>query len=138
MIAISEKLSDVWEGVLYEAKTAPLVLWLMLALLMGFIGFLVLYLTQPYTPIEITGYLVGKEYSPSTLKSNVGTGIGSDGKPITIVTTSGESEKWTVILLVESEYKTYKVSPEIFYSLPENQNVTLYCMSGNWIPSIHC
>lgn len=127
---IKETLSDIWDDIGDDA--------FILFVIVAFVGFVAVLLLQPKEQMQISGYLAGKEYEPSSVSTGIGSGVGADGKPTTIVTTSTESEKWTVVLDVEGSYKSYKVSPNVYYSLEEKTYVSLSCLRGKWIPLVSC
>jgi hypothetical protein len=93
-------------------------------------------LFQPTEAIAVNGYLVGKEYTPASSSVGVGSGVSSDGKPVTVVTTNHKSEKWSVVLEVNGEYLTLEVSPKTYYALPDASNVSLVCYRGKWLAYI--
>jgi hypothetical protein len=107
------------------------------SLLLVIVFLLVLFL-QPVSRIAISGYLVGKEYSPAHTETGTGVGVDSNGNTIVTTTTSSEGDKWKIVLVVDGKYKTYDVSPQVYYSLQERSNVTIDCARGNWIHIVSC
>ena len=79
--------------------------------------------TEPYI---IQGKIIEAEYTPAS--TGVGTGIGSDGKPVTVVTS--KSEKWTLIVSVKGEIKSFDVSPDMYYSIKIGENIKMECRRG--------
>jgi hypothetical protein len=103
-----------------------------------FVLFCVVFVFQPTSPITVYGFLVGKQYTPSTSSTGVGLVADGAGGTKTVVTTNTTSEKWELIINNDGEYKTYEVSPKIFYSVKENTNISISCRTGKWIPVVNC
>ena len=105
----------------------------LVTLLIALLGFLVIeaFYTEPF---NISGVVVGLEYTPSTI--NTGTGFNSEGG-VTIITT-GKDEEWTVVLKQGEAINTYEIKPNIFYSLEIGQTATIPCEKGIFAGTISC
>lgn len=68
--------------------------------------------------------VVDLQYFPSTLKSDVGIVIGTGD---VVITSSGTSERWVVILNAGGDYVSINVRPEVFYKLSIDDTVKLIC-----------
>lgn len=121
--------TDWWNGMDWDNAVLyiGLIALIVIALLMTVVVF------QPTVPVEVTGYLVGKEYTPAETHTGVGSGISTDGKPVTVVTTSYEGEKWTLIVQHGDQYTTYDVTPETYYSVEVDHPISIQCNQGKWI-----
>ena len=103
------------------------------ALSLMFVFILSLFL-QPKHAETHYGIVMGLHYTPSETHTGVGTGIGSNGNPVTIVTTSSSDEKFTLILNENGIYESYDVPIEKFYQGEVGKPLQLECVVGNWFP----
>lgn len=107
------KLQELWDD-----RGDELSVVLVFTLIIG----LVLWGLSTAAPVTVTGVVIDKMYSPSTLS----TGIGSvDGKPI--VVTGGRGEKWSLVIRDGAEVYSYEVSVSIYYSVEIGQRVAMEC-----------
>jgi hypothetical protein len=102
------------------------------------LGFLAVFMFQPVEPFTINGYLLGKEYEPASSSVGIGSGVNSDGKPITVVTNSSKAETWTLIVQVKDKVFSYSVSADTYYSVELDTHISLYCVRGKWVHLVDC
>jgi hypothetical protein len=119
-------IEDNWPQIIVGAIAALLVV------------FLLVFFFQPFVEYPVPGRVVGLEYSPDTTSVGVGNGVSASGQSVTVVTTSGESEKWVVIMQQNDGIHSHEVTPQLFYSLEVGQDIVLACVRGKYIPISQC